>query len=652
MINGKKLIALCASRIYDLQIFNYIQLLNRTLQEDSCALMIFTINNDIYWEEEMIPAETYIFDLLPYEDLDCILILDEKIKSHTISNRIIDRAKDADVPVIIVDGHYEGTTQVSFDYASGFETVTRHIIEHHQVKRPHIMAGLPDNFFSDQRIEIFKKVLAENGIPFDNSMLSYGHFWADPTKAAMQKILKRDVIPDAIICANDIMAINVIDSLQKAGYRVPEDVLVSGFDGYDEVFFTTPKITTASCVIPLLAEASGKLALRAAAGEEIQDTFIEPFFIPNESCGCESHASSTQSLVSSFNNNFYRHQDDMRILYEISSNMETSSSLWEMASHILNYKTWYSLTIINRNIFELKDNYFMTESDRDHAPDFHLLFDSEYAEMKYQETGRQDEAPLPKELFFDTEVNTKETVLAGNYRDRIIKLTDSKYPLIFSALDYMNKPIGFECFFFPDFTITDYSRASIVTNAISMGIGTFINLQYQRHLLKQMDDMYKHDALTGLYNRLGFQKVFQEVRNKEENQGKPFTMIMSDLDGLKYINDNFGHAEGDRAIAAVASALTESCPKEALSARFGGDELFSVIIGECDAEAIAKQIDFLLEDFNLHSDLPYTITTSTGIYTSTLGDDLDIMKALKTADDKMYTIKRLKKEQPKPGEAG
>jgi diguanylate cyclase (GGDEF)-like protein len=118
---------------------------------------------------------------------------------------------------------------------------------------------------------------------------------------------------------------------------------------------------------------------------------------------------------------------------------------------------------------------------------------------------------------------------------------------------------------------------------------------------------------------------------------------MSDLDGLKYINDNFGHADGDHSIAKVADALKEAVPENALSARFGGDELFSVIIGECDVDAIVEKIDGILADFNKTSNLPYTVTTSSGAYTTELTPDYEVLKALKVADEKMYTVKNHKR---------
>ena len=162
MINGKKLVALCTSRIYDPQIHGYIVKLNERLRAEDYSLLIFAINSDIYWEENRQAAEKYIFKLIPYNYIDAVVIMDEKIKSHKISEYVIEHSNENNVPVIIADGHYDGAYCINFDYEKGFEQVVRHIIEDHKVTRPHMIAGQPDNDFSNNRIKVFKKVLEEN----------------------------------------------------------------------------------------------------------------------------------------------------------------------------------------------------------------------------------------------------------------------------------------------------------------------------------------------------------------------------------------------------------------------------------------------------------------------------------------------------------
>ena len=627
MINGKKLVALCTSRVYEPQIHGFIVELNERLRAENYSLLIFAINSDIYWEEDRQAAEKYVFNLIPYDAVDSIIILDEKIKSHKIANKIIKHANEHNVPVIISDGTYDNTSTVNYSYEAGFEKVVRHVIEYHKVKRPHMMAGQPNNDFSNRRIDVFKRVLEENNIPFDESMLSYGYFWSEPCRVAMKKLLERDEIPEAIICANDVMAITVIEMLTDAGYKVPEDIIVTGFDGYDEIYFTSPKVTTASCDIILLADESVNTMLQTIKDGKYHNNFITPVFIPNESCGCPEHSEHPQILKDWFKESFSRHNDDNRVLQRLTSSMQMSQTPGEMVSHLECYKTDNLLAVVDRKCFDNEINYF-TDENNNQKKEFVLIYDADNPK-DYK----------PGTFHIPESISYSEDILSPSIRDRILELTESGFPLIFNSLDFMNRPFGFVCYYFRDYYISNYSNTMAATNAISTGIGGYINLQYQTSLLNQMDEMYRHDPLTGLYNRIGFQNDFKKIRKSGKFRDSKVTVIMSDLDGLKYINDTFGHAAGDSAIFAVGKALQNATPDPSLSTRFGGDEMFSLIFGECDPDQIIRDIDEYLVKYNEEHDLPYEVATSTGYITSVMDEDFDLTQAVKDADTKMYETK-------------
>ena len=85
--------------------------------------------------------------------------------------------------------------------------------------------------------------------------------------------------------------------------------------------------------------------------------------------------------------------------------------------------------------------------------------------------------------------------------------------------------------------------------------------------------MYQYDGLTNLYNRLAFLSIFNELKEEPSNIGKTMTIIMADLNGLKKINDTYGHVAGDQAIATVAKELKAACPYGSICVRYGGDEM-------------------------------------------------------------------------------
>ena len=610
MKDDTRIIALCTSRIYDPQLQGFVEILNESLKKEGVRLWIYAINADIYWNEEKLTAEIHVFDYIPYTIVDAVIIMDEKIKSTTVSKNIISAASANSVPVIVVDGHYEGTVSITYDYAAGFEQIVRHVIEDHGVKKPHYMAGFEGNKFSEERKEVFIRVLEDNGIAFDDSMVSYGEFWATPARCAMQKLIDENRVPEAVICANDIMAINVCDVLKSAGYSVPGDCIVTGFDGYDEALISEPAITTASCKSQGLAPTVFRAVMECLDGTNKSDYSVLPVMIRNESCGCDRNTSSDIALKKNFNNNFYRFQDDIREYQSIAVAMQSSTTRQEMMICLHSYFTRNMCCIVNSDCFRTDINYFI---EKEHPDEYRVLYDS----LKYSD--------------YPDEFDLKDIV--PEYEERMA----SGYPLIFNSLDYMGKPFGYVCYMFENYDIIDYSKTSSLTETVDSGLGGYINMRYQHYLMDKLASTYKTDALTGLYNRMAAQAAFEDLKNDPERQGSTFYVIMCDLDGLKKINDTLGHAAGDTAIAAVADALLSSCPEDTICVRFGGDEMLAFIPGECDCDEVISRIQSKLEKKSEETGI--RISSSCGYHDGILNRDTDIDAVIRKADKEMYLNK-------------
>ena len=121
------------------------------------------------------------------------------------------------------------------------------------------------------------------------------------------------------------------------------------------------------------------------------------------------------------------------------------------------------------------------------------------------------------------------------------------------------------------------------------------------------------------------------------------TVILADLDGLKHINDNYGHDDGDYAICAVADALRSCCPQNALCVRWGGDEMVAVIPGTISSEEIHRSVDAYLENLNSISGKEFEISASVGIKSFDLTDSADLEYMIRMTDELMYSDKTIKK---------
>jgi len=156
---------------------------------------------------------------------------------------------------------------------------------------------------------------------------------------------------------------------------------------------------------------------------------------------------------------------------------------------------------------------------------------------------------------------------------------------------------------------------------------------------KNLSYLSTHDTLTGLYNRLFFET---ESKRLEKSRLFPISIIMADIDGLKNVNDTFGHRTGDQVLINVAGLFTQVFRQEDIVSRFGGDE-FVILLPGTDApiaKKIVKRIKKQVGAYNRkHMDLPINI--SMGVSTANQGESLK--GHLKNADKLMYREKQKSK---------
>ncbi len=152
------------------------------------------------------------------------------------------------------------------------------------------------------------------------------------------------------------------------------------------------------------------------------------------------------------------------------------------------------------------------------------------------------------------------------------------------------------------------------------------------------------DVLTGVYNkRGGLELLRRQMQSFDENS--VHSLLFIDLDGLKNVNDTYGHKEGDFFIKSVAGLLEDSARQSDIVMRFGGDE-FVVFLPKCSNEnAKKKQSEMYTQllEINNKSNKPYTIGFSCGLESFSFNNNIDISSIIESADAKMYEDKKMKK---------
>lgn len=151
---------------------------------------------------------------------------------------------------------------------------------------------------------------------------------------------------------------------------------------------------------------------------------------------------------------------------------------------------------------------------------------------------------------------------------------------------------------------------------------------------RELEFLSYHDQLTGLYNRRFFEEELKRLDNKEN---LPLTIFMADVNGLKLVNDSFGHAIGDELLKRIATVMLNGCGDNGTVSRIGGDE-FVILLPKTDgfkAEEILKRISTLASAEQVSS---INLSVSIGFETK-YNDEEDIFGVLKKAEDFMYKKK-------------
>jgi diguanylate cyclase (GGDEF)-like protein len=160
-----------------------------------------------------------------------------------------------------------------------------------------------------------------------------------------------------------------------------------------------------------------------------------------------------------------------------------------------------------------------------------------------------------------------------------------------------------------------------------------------------MRDLSLHDDLTGLYNRRGLLALAEQMIREAERTRIGFDVVFADLDGMKRINDTFGHLEGDHALRETAQLIRATFRESDVAARLGGDEFAILVLNDENGEGVELACGRLLEMIARHNETtvrPYVLSLSVGFAAYDPRSPRDIESLLELADREMFEQKRSK----------
>ena len=500
-----------------------------------------------------------------------------------------------------------------------------------------------------ERYEAFKEAMAANKLKINEKYVFEGKFTDFDAEAALKKTLKSksDVKFDAMVCANDMMAIGCYRVLNELGLSVPADVKVVGFDDAQFANRANPRLSTINQNIYNQGYKCAETAYAVLNGEEVPRVIfseLEPKF--RQSCGCIPVDSSEDvyrnvagdikeenaHLVSRLNQymNDLEERNNIIILLDILKGANTMRQFYYNLKHIIDLCSMDDMAI----------NLYPMPIYLDYNED--VVIPEKMELNMFSDIVREKEDFNPGIKFNPSNIIFSEPSLdntPGQYILHPVFSGETSYGYLICKIN-KNK--------FSDYTI----YLKILINAISSSIEYTNRLMETERLTSKYTELQedntsltkqsKTDELTGVLNRRGYYEFGQRTLDIIQEMKHAGIVFFADMDNLKKINDTYGHDAGDDAIKLLAEVFKSVFRNNDVIGRLGGDEFGIVAPGMIieHVPLIRKKIDETCKKESKRLKLPYTLSVSVG-YASLEKSSL-LKQLMSEADEMLYKEKRKK----------
>ena len=616
-------------------------------QEKNAELVVFSIGllQDISgaFDYQNVAVSSFISS----KNLDGAIFISGAI-THTLTKAEVSSYIKSFKPLPIANISMEipGIPSVIVDNSDAYDAVLKELVNRQRCHKFGILSVRGNSTEIKNRVKNIKATLSDLGINEEEvavwkSTLSYTPALED-LRAVYKEIGIFDY--DAIICMNDEMAFAAMDFCSEIGRKVPDDVIVFGFDNLLNSDTCIPTLSTIKqnfegqgylAGMNLIREINGKPADKLSVISAIPVMRESSRRVPYDklaphAANFEFESDDTKPyLRTNSGTEWYRKKGEFYQTTNFYTQMQSDMTYDQLRNRINDDVRSFGITACAIVLYE-KPIEAAVPFEYFHLPKSAHLF-----------------AGFDDKTGFDSSVekqqikcNPKEKMIP----DDIISI-DSDGVMVFaifhSTLQYgyiVIRPGSYDCIIYDLFVkLYSFSLAHSETSRV-------------RKKIDELDLIASTDELTGLYNRRGFYSFGETTLKFAKAMGQSGIMLYCDMDGLKKINDDYGHEEGDRAILAESIILKSNFRSNDIIARIGGDE-FAIICPGLTKQAlkhIRVQIDEDCRMWSASNEVGFRLSISMGFvaYPShKMG--YKITPLLSEADSLMYMEKRSKKLKKK-----
>ncbi len=194
--------------------------------EENINIFVFTCNGDIYKQSEYGIGEFQILFLPDFARYDGIIFARDTIQNEQFATEITQRIRESGTPVISIESHIPEMPVYHVDNREAMHDIVTHLIEVHGVQDICYLSGPKQNPESVERLKGVVDAIKEHGLTLEENKIHYGDFWIDSGKMLAGHLPEMgEKLPDALICANDDMALGAYLEFSRHGFQVGKDIL-------------------------------------------------------------------------------------------------------------------------------------------------------------------------------------------------------------------------------------------------------------------------------------------------------------------------------------------------------------------------------------------------------------------------------------------
>ena len=535
--------------------------------------------------------------------------------------------KTISVPVVSVGVKIDGRSCVLIDNYSLTKEITEHLIKQHDAKK--FLLIKINTFISDmeERVAGFYDALKEAGIPKENvsiveTTFAYGHL----SKQLEKYKTLEDCCFDSVVCLADILAIEAVEYFEKVRIKIPEHLKLVSFDDCFAAVQTRPPLTTVNQQLVEQGIAACRTAIKdaeqvACTGSYVPEcSMVQGKITYRLSCGCTKNKRKVQkekdgrSILAS---NYYFLRQKIYLLQKCLQNSRTTTFVDELKQML--YDELIGLCVPACTIVT-----FNVPVENESSIDYKLP--EKACVFLHVDSLQKEYTPQTEIEFNPNEMILPEAMTGKNHQHVFTSLSNDKYQF------------GYVVYNSDEF---DFILYTTFTNIITNALASTYELSALSSKKDALESVSYTDELTGIFNRRGLAVYGQNSINQSLVMHDGGLVIFADMDGLKKINDTYGHDSGDIAIKAEVKILKEAFRTSDVIARFGGDE-FVIVAPKMSMELFKQRCD-KIEDmsrrWNEESGEEFTLSISLGAVEFS-SDNFDLTSLVTEADKAQYEVKK------------